>query len=38
MQGFSFVWVEFDWGTDIFKARQIISEKMVTLTGTLPAV
>jgi CzcA family heavy metal efflux pump len=36
MQGFSFVWVEFDWGTDIFKARQIISEKMVTLTGTLP--
>lgn len=36
MQGFSFVWVEFDWGTDIFKARQIISEKMVTLTGALP--
>lgn len=36
MQGFSFVWVEFDWGTDIFKARQIISEKMVTLTGSLP--
>ena len=36
MQGFSFVWVEFDWGTDIFKARQIISEKMVTLTGVLP--
>ena len=36
MQGFSFVWVEFDWGTDIFKARQIISEKMVTLAGLLP--
>jgi CzcA family heavy metal efflux pump len=35
-QGFSFVWVEFDWGTDIFKARQIVSEKMVTLTGSLP--
>ncbi|MDR1841788.1 MAG: CusA/CzcA family heavy metal efflux RND transporter [Holophagales bacterium] len=37
MQGFSFVWVEFDWGADIFKARQIVSEKMVTLTGALPA-
>ena len=35
-QGYSFVWVEFDWGTDIFKARQIISEKMVTLSGALP--
>jgi CzcA family heavy metal efflux pump len=36
-QGFSFVWVEFDWGTDIFKARQIVSEKMVTLGSALPA-
>ena len=36
MQGFSFVWVEFDWGADIFKARQIVSEKMVTLGGVLP--
>jgi CzcA family heavy metal efflux pump len=35
-QGFSFVWVEFDWGTDIFKARQIVSEKMVTLANALP--
>ena len=34
--GFSFVWVEFDWGTDIFKARQIVSEKMVTLAGQMP--
>ena len=37
MQGYSFVWVEFGWGTDIFKARQIVSEKMVTLSGVLPA-
>ncbi len=37
MQGYSFVWVEFDWGTDIFKARQIVSEKMVTLTESMPA-
>ena len=36
MQGYSFVWVEFDWGTDIFKARQIVSEKMVTLTESMP--
>ena len=36
MQGYSFVWVEFDWGTNIFKARQIVSEKMVTLGNTLP--
>lgn len=35
-QGNSFVWVEFDWGTDIFKARQIVSEKMVALSGSLP--
>ncbi len=37
MTGYSFVWVEFNWGADIFKARQIVSEKMVTLGGTLPA-
>ncbi len=36
MQGYSFVWVEFDWGADIFKARQIVSEKMVTLGSVLP--
>ena len=34
-QGFSFVWVEFDWGMDIYRARQIISEKMSLLTGQL---
>lgn len=35
-QGFSFVWIDFDWGADIFKARQIVSEKLVTLTDELP--
>ncbi|MDR0541016.1 MAG: CusA/CzcA family heavy metal efflux RND transporter [Dysgonamonadaceae bacterium] len=36
MQGYSFVWVEFDWGADIFKARQVVSEKMQMLGGILP--
>ena len=36
LAGSSFVWVEFDWGTDIFKARQIVSEKMVSLSNALP--
>lgn len=34
--GYSFVWVEFDWGADIFKARQVVSEKLVTLSEVLP--
>ena len=36
-QGFSFVWVEFDWGMDIYRARQVISEKMSLLAEQLPA-
>ncbi len=36
MYGFSFVWAEFNWGMDVFRARQIVSEKMVALGGTLP--
>ena len=35
-QGFSFVWVEFDWGTDIFKARQIVSEKLISISSLMP--
>ena len=36
MMGYSFVWVEFDWGMDVYRARQIVSEKMVTLEEALP--
>ena len=35
-QGSSFVWVEFDWGADIYQARQVVSEKLVTLGSVLP--
>ena len=35
-QGFSFVWIDFDWGTDVYRARQIVSEKLIAINDQMP--
>ena len=34
--GIAVVWIDFDWGADVLRARQTVSERLVTVAGTLP--
>jgi CzcA family heavy metal efflux pump len=35
--GIAVIWVEFEWGTDIYRARQTVTERLGTIAGSLPA-
>lgn len=34
--GFATIWVEFDWGTDVFRARQTVAERLANIADKLP--
>lgn len=34
--GVSAIWIEFEWGTDIYRARQTVTERLASVTGSLP--
>ena len=34
--GIAVVWVDFDWGADVLRARQTVSERLAAVAGTLP--
>ncbi|MSR75145.1 MAG: efflux RND transporter permease subunit [Planctomycetes bacterium] len=35
--GIAVIWVEFEWGTDIYRARQTVTERLSAITGSLPS-